>query len=767
MQTTAPPRSADIADGEACATETIQLDVTGMTCASCVARVEKVLGRQEGVHRAEVNLATGRARVIIDADKADAEALAARVTRAGYESHPTPVAVPGAPAPADLGAPGEHQSLRQRLIIATMLSLPVFVIEMGGHLVPAWHHWLHRTLGSASIGWLQFVLATLVMIWPGRAFFSHGLPALARAAPDMNTLVAVGSLAAWGYSVVALFAPGVLPAGAANLYFEPAAVIITLILLGRWLESRARARTTEAISLLAGLQPATARVLRDGGFVDAPIAQIRVGDQVLIRPGERVPVDGTVLDGESHVDESMLTGEPVPVARRAGDPVATGTLNQSGALRIEVTHAAGDTVLDKIVRMVEDAQGAKMPIQAVVDQVALWFVPIVMGLSLLTFVVWLMFGPAPALSLALVNAVAVLIIACPCAMGLATPTSVMVGIGRAASLGLLFRNGAALQALDQVRVMAFDKTGTLTIGHPALTDLHPLDDADTDTMLRLAASVEQHSEHPIAKAIITAAREHGLSLSTPQAFEARVGHGVVAQLDGERVLVGTADLLADHGLDAGPLQARAAELAALGRSTILVARGERVLGLMAVSDPLKPDAREALAALRADGLHLVMLTGDNPLTAQAIASELGIAEVHAQCRPQDKLDQLNRLRQAYGPIAFVGDGINDAPTLAGADVGIAMGSGTDTAMAAADVVSMAGRLSSLPSARRLAAATLRNIRQNLFWAFAYNVALIPLAAGVMYPVNGMLLSPHLAAFAMAMSSVFVVSNALRLRRVAL
>ncbi|MEZ5653362.1 MAG: heavy metal translocating P-type ATPase [Burkholderiaceae bacterium] len=763
--TAAPERDAPGAD--ACPLETIQLDITGMTCASCVARVEKVLGRHEGVHRAEVNLATGRARVTIDADKADAEALAARVTKAGYETHPTVQAPPGTPAGADLGAPGEHAGLRTRLIIAALLTLPVFVIEMGGHLVPAWHHLLNQTFGASAIGWLQFVLATAVMAWPGRAFFSHGLPALARGAPDMNTLVAVGSLAAWAYSVVALIAPTLLPEGAANLYFEPAAVIVTLILLGRWLESRARARTTEAISLLAGLQPATARVRRDDRFVDLPIAEIRVGDTVLIRPGERVPIDGTVLDGQSHVDESMLTGEPLPAARGIGDALATGTLNQSGALTIEVTHAAGDTVLDKIVRMVEDAQGAKMPIQAMVDQVAAWFVPVVMGLAALTFVVWVVFGPTPALSLALVNAVAVLIIACPCAMGLATPTSVMVGIGRAARLGLLFRNGAALQALDGVRVMAFDKTGTLTVGHPQLTDLIVADGADETTLLTAAASVEQFSEHPIARAIVTAAEERGSALQAARGFEARIGHGAVAELGGERVLVGSADLMATEGLDVGPLQARADDLAGRARSIVFVARGARLLGLIAVADPLKPDAREALAALRADGLRLVMLTGDNALTARSIAAELGIDEVHAQCRPEDKLAQLNRLREAHGRIAFVGDGINDAPTLAGADVGIAMGSGTDTAMAAADVVSMAGRLSSLPTARRLAAATLRNIRQNLFWAFAYNVALIPLAAGALYPLNGMLLSPHFAALAMAMSSVFVVSNALRLRRIAL
>jgi heavy metal translocating P-type ATPase len=743
-------------------TARIQLEITGMTCASCVSRVEKVLGRQKGVERAEVNLATGRARVTVSDPAITADALAERVTRAGYESHP--YVERRESGVADLGAPDAREDLRRRVLVAAALSLPVFVIEMGGHVVPAWHHLLAQTFGAGTLGWLQCILATLVLFWPGRPFLTHGLPALFRAAPDMNSLVAVGALAAWAYSMIALLAPAWLPEGTANLYFEPAAVIVTLVLFGRWLESRARARTTEAISSLAGLQPSTATVWRDGSFVERPVTEIRVGDRLRVRPGERVPVDGTVVEGESHVDESMLTGEPVPVTRGPGDTVATGTLNQSGALTIEVSHALGDTVLDKIMRMVEDAQGAKMPIQALVDRVAGWFVPVVMGLAVLTFLVWMVFGPAPALNLALVNAVAVLIIACPCAMGLATPTSVMVGIGRAAGLGLLFRDGGALQALNSVDTIAFDKTGTLTLGHPALTDMLPAPGIDENELLRATAAVEQLSEHPIARAIVTAASERGLTGPAPTRFEARVGHGVVAEFEGSNILVGSAALLREQGIDPTPFDPQMRELAGQGRSPVLVARDGVLAGLLAVADPIRPDAREALRALRDDGLKLAMLTGDDVRTAEAIARDLGIDVFHAECRPEDKLRLLTELRRRDGTIAFVGDGINDAPTLAGADVGIAMGTGTDTAMAAADVVVMAGRLSSLPVARRLAAATLRNIRQNLFWAFAYNVALIPVAAGALYPFTGTLLSPHLAAGAMAMSSVFVVSNALRLRR---
>jgi heavy metal translocating P-type ATPase len=548
-----------------------------------------------------------------------------------------------------------------------------------------------------------------------------------------------------------------------NVYFEAAAVIVTLILLGRYLEARAKGRTSQAIRRLAGLQAKTARVRRGPGIVEVDIAEVVPGDVVEVRPGERVPVDGEVVSGESYVDESMVTGEPVPVAKRGGSPVTGGTVNQRGAFEFRATAVGADTVLSRIMRMVEQAQGSKLPIQAMVDTVTMWFVPAVMGLAALTFVAWLLLGPEPALTFALVNAVAVLIIACPCAMGLATPTSIMVGTGRAAEMGILFRKGEALQSLRDARVIALDKTGTLTEGRPVLTDLRATQGFLDDDVLALAAAVEAKSEHPVARAIVDAAAGRVLAVREAVGFDSITGLGVTATVAGERIEVGSARFMDRLGLDPSALDSDAARLADEGKSPLYVAVGGRIAAVMAVSDPVKESTPQAVAALHALGLKVAMVTGDSRRTADAIARKLGIDHVVAEVMPDGKVAAVRQLKVEHGAVAFVGDGINDAPALAEADVGIAIGTGTDIAIEAADVVLMSGSLEGVPAALALSRATIRNIRQNLFWAFAYNAALIPVAAGALYPAYGVLLSPALAAGAMALSSVFVLGNALRLR----
>jgi P-type Cu+ transporter len=580
----------------------------------------------------------------------------------------------------------------------------------------------------------------------------------------MNSLVAIGTGAAFAYSTVATFAPALLPEGARHVFFEAAAVIVTLILLGRWLEAQSKGRTSEAIRRLMGLQPPTARVLRDGQEQEVPAAQLLAGDIVLVRPGERIPADGEVTEGASFVDEAMITGEPVPVEKTPGARVTGGTVNGTGAFRFRATAVGGETVLSQIVRMVEQAQGSKLPIQALVDQVTMWFVPAVLAIAALTFGVWLVFGPDPALAFALVNAVAVLIIACPCAMGLATPTSIMVGTGRAAELGVLFRKGEALQSLRDVEVVALDKTGTLTEGRPTLTDLAVVPAEDEAAILTLVAAVEAQSEHPVAQAIVAAARTRGLVLPEATAFQAVPGYGATALVDGRRVAVGADRYMARLSLDVAPFAATAAALADQGRTPLYAAVDGRLVAALAVADPVKPGTPAALAALRAQGLHIAMVTGDNRRTAEAIARGLGIDEVVAEVLPDGKVAAVQGLREGGRKVAFVGDGINDAPALAAADVGLAVGTGTDIAIESADVVLMSGDLGAVATAFGISRATMANIRQNLFWAFAYNVALIPVAAGIFWPFGGTLLSPMLAAGAMGLSSVFVLANALRLRR---
>ncbi len=739
--------------------ESTILPIEGMTCASCVGRVERALRAVPGVNEAVVNLATERATI---RGTADLPALVAAVSKAGYEARPLPTGQTTDEEASDRKEI-EYRALRRDLLVAATLTLPVFLLEMGSHVIPGVHDLIDRTVGMQTSWYLQFVLTTAVLAAPGIRFYQKGLPALFRLAPDMNSLVAVGTLAAYAFSIVATFAPALLPAGTVNVYYEAAAVIVTLILLGRFLEARAKGRTSEAIKRLVGLQPKTARIRRDGTSLDVPIADVQAGDTVEVRPGERIPVDGEVIEGDSYVDESMITGEPIPVAKQPGSALVGGTVNQHGALALRATAVGEATMLSQIIRMVEQAQGSKLPIQALVDQVTMWFVPGVMAIAALTFLAWLVYGPSPALTFALVNAVAVLIIACPCAMGLATPTSIMVGTGRGAELGILFRKGEALQRLQDAAVVAVDKTGTLTEGHPALTDLQVTDGFDRRRVLGQVAAVEDKSEHPIGRAIVAAARAEGLPLPPVTSFESITGFGVSARVDGARVDIGADRYMRRLGVDVTSFAATAERLAGQGRSPLYAAIDGRLAAVLAVADPIKATTPAAIAALHDLGLTIAMVTGDDRRTADAIARELGIDHVVAEVLPDGKVDAVQSLKAAHGVLAFVGDGINDAPALAAADIGIAVGTGTDVAIEAADVVLMSGSLGGVATAIALSRATMGNIRQNLFWAFAYNTALIPVAAGALYPAWGVLLSPMFAAGAMAMSSVFVLGNALRLR----
>lgn len=744
--------------------EITELAIEDMTCASCVGRVEKALAQTPGVIEAGVNLATERARIIHFAGVVSVADLEAAVVKAGYTSRRLSAESANTEDQDNERREGEARSLRRALYTAAIFTLPVFILEMGSHVIPGMHDLVMRTLGQQMNWYIQFVLATIVLFGPGMRFFRKGIPALLRGAPDMNSLVSVGTIAAYGYSVVATFIPGVLPKGTANVYFEAAVVIVTLILLGRTLEARAKGRTSQAIKRLVGLQAKTARVDRNGKIVEIPLDQVATDDVILVRPGEKIPVDGEVVDGSSYVDESMITGEPVPVSKGIGAEVVGGTINKTGAFSFRVTKIGANTVLAQIIRLVEQAQGSKLPIQALVDKVTMWFVPAVMAGAGLTFIIWLFLGPEPALTFALINAVAVLIIACPCAMGLATPTSIMVGTGRAAELGVLFRKGEALQALRDVSVVALDKTGTLTKGRPELTDLVPAEGFEYKEVLALVAAIETRSEHPIAEAIVAAAKQQDITLASVESFEAVPGFGVSAQVAGRTVAVGADRYMTQLGLDVNSLQPTARRLGEQGKSPLYAAIDGRLAAIIAVADPIKETTPEAIRALHVLGLKVAMITGDNKATAAAIARQLGIDEVAAEVLPDGKVAALKKFRANGARVAFVGDGINDAPALAESDVGLAIGTGTDVAIEAADVVLMSGDLRGVADAIALSQATIRNIKQNLFWAFAYNALLIPVAAGLLYPLNGMLLSPMFAAAAMALSSVFVLGNALRLKR---
>ncbi len=744
-------------------TSKVTLNIASMSCASCVGRVDKALADVPGVLSVSVNLAAETATVEYLEGAVSSGDLKAASAAIGY---PAEIAEAQASQSRVARKAEEADGLRRSVLLAAILTLPVFILEMGSHLIPAFHHLVMTTIGLQASWIIQFVLATLVLFGPGRHFYTKGFHALFKGAPDMNSLVAVGTGAAWGYSVVATFLPGLLPEGVRAVYFEAAAVIVVLILIGRWLEARAKGRTGAAIQALLGLQVRAARVVRGGDTVEVDVDALAVGDVILVRPGERIPVDGEVTEGSSNVDESMITGEPVPVQKAAGAAVTGGTVNGTGSLTFKAARVGSDTTLAQIIRMVEEAQGAKLPIQGLVDRVTLWFVPAVMVLSALTVVVWLLVGPDPALTFALVAGVSVLIIACPCAMGLATPTSIMVGTGRAAEMGVLFRKGDALQALSEVDVIALDKTGTVTEGQPSLTDLVTTDGLDRDKVLSLIAAVEAQSEHPIAEAIVRGARAEGIAVPNATGFRSITGYGVAATVEGQEVMVGADRYMSREGIEIAALVETEAELAGRGRTALYAAIDGKLAAVIAVADPVKPASQEAIAALHARGFKVAMITGDKRETAEAIARETGIDHVIAGVLPDGKVAALDDLRAGDRKIAFVGDGINDAPALAHADVGIAIGTGTDVAIESADVVLMSGDLRGVVNAVEVSRRTMSNIRQNLVWAFGYNVALIPVAAGVLYPAFGLLLSPVFAAGAMALSSVSVLTNALRLRRIA-
>ena len=742
-------------------TAELTLRVDGMTCGNCRARVERALNALEGVAGADVNLATERARIVYLPQVLDPPAIAEAIRGAGY----VPGEVDASAAPgrdARAAHDDEIASLKRRFVVAAAFTIPLFLIAMGS-MLPGLG--LDSVAGEESWLWAQFALAAPVVLWSGRGFFVHGWAELRHASPGMNSLVMIGAGAAFAYSVLALAAPSIFPEGTAVPYFEAAGVIVTLILLGRLLEAIARGRASDAIASLMELRPATARVLRDGGEREVPVDEVAVGDTVLIRPGERVPVDASVADGNSFVDESTITGEPVPVAKEAGDEVFGGTVNGAGALTVRVVRTGGDTVLGRILATVAEAQGAKAPIARQADRIAGILVPCALVVAALAFAAWLAFAPPPALSYAFVAAVSVLLIACPCAMGLATPTAILVGTGVGAERGVLIRNGAALEMLARARTLAFDKTGTLTSGNPVLTDRLLPDGSGTvaDAPFALIAAAETRSEHPLASALVDAADG---PLAPVEEFSVEPGLGIAARVAGREVAVGSARFLGGRGIDCAVSEGVRESLSRDGKTAVLAAIDGELAAVLAFRDPPKPESRQAISDLAARGADIVMITGDNRATAQSVASSLGISEIEAEVLPDRKAEAVKALRQGNGTVAFVGDGINDAPALAEADAGIAIGTGTDIAMETADVVLMSGDLRGVVTAIRLARKTLATIRVNLFWAYAYNVALIPLAAGALYPVFGILLDPMLAAAAMSASSVLVVANSLRLRRFA-
>ena len=756
--------------------EIVSFPVEGMTCASCSNRITRFLGKVEGVEDAHVNLAAESATVRFDparvavrdlADAVEAAGYVARIERATTAEHDADVGeAASARAERDEASERHLASLRLRLIVATVLTVPI----LGGLARMTVASWLPAILSEPLF---QLALATPVQFWAGRSFYIGAWKALRHRTSDMDTLIAVGTSAAYLYSVAGIVAPeffraaglGVGEAGV-PLYFDTAAAIITLILLGRFLEARARLHTSDAIRRLIGLAPGTARVVRGNKEVDVPIAEVGVGDLVRVRPGELVAVDGVVIDGASGVDESMITGESLPAAKRADDLVIGATLNTSGTLTFRATRVGADTVLARIIRLVSEAQGSRAPIQRLADVVTGYFVPTVLGLAALTFAAWFVAGPAPAFNLALLNTVAVLIIACPCALGLATPTSIMIGTGKGAEVGILFRSAEALERLGSVRAIVLDKTGTLTEGKPRVTDIVRAAGAPPEErLLALVAAAERGSEHPLSDAIIREAVEtRGLEIPEASAFEATAGGGIQATVDGTSVLVGRAGLLTAAGIEVAALQGRADALAADGKTPVFVALDGRIAAVIAIADTLKAGSVEAVADLQRLGLEVAMMTGDNRRTAEAIARAVGIDRVLADVRPDGKAEAVRAFQAEGKAVAMVGDGVNDAPALASAEVGVAMGTGTDVAMESAGVTLMSGDLRGLVTAIALSRATMGNIRENLVWAFAYNIVLIPVAMGVLYPFTGMLLDPILAAGAMALSSVTVVSNALRLRR---
>jgi Cu+-exporting ATPase len=744
-----------------------ELPITGMTCANCALTIERTLGRLDGVVSASANFATERASVEYLPGVVSLAAIQQAIRDVGYD-----VVVPAeGEAAEDVERAAREAEIRdqtRKFWVGVSLALPLLLLSMGRDfgLLGAWAH-------EPWVNWLFLALATPVQFYVGSDYYVGGFKSLRAGSANMDVLVAMGSSAAYFYSLAVLLFPGL----GGHVYFETSAMIITLIKLGKMLEARAKGRTSEAIKKLMGLRPKTARVVRDGAEVDVPVESVVLGDVVVVRPGERLAVDGVVVEGRSAVDESMLTGESMPVDKKPGDQVVGGTINKQGLLKFEATRVGAQTALAQIIRLVEEAQGSKAPIQRLADRVSAVFVPMVIAVAALTFLAWLVIAGV-GFTQSMIYMVAVLVIACPCALGLATPTAIMVGTGKGAEYGILFKNSEALERAHELATVVLDKTGTITRGEPSVTDVMPMsaDGASGSqtgqgalgkgALLRLAASAERGSEHPLGEAIVRAAQQEGLALSEPQAFEAVAGQGVAATVDGRQVLVGSLRLLESRGVVLNGLDASLARLEEEAKTAMLVSVEGEAMGVLAVADTVKEGSAEAIRQMQDLGLQVVMITGDNQRTAQAIGEQVGVSRVVAEVLPGDKAAQVKALQEGT-TVGMVGDGINDAPALAQADVGIAIGTGTDVAMAAADVTLMSGDLRGVPRAIALSRATMRTIKQNLFWAFFYNVILIPLAAGVFYPWLGIRLHPVLAAGAMAFSSIFVVSNSLRLRRVEL
>ena len=800
--------------------QTIELGIEGMTCASCVSRVEKTLKRLPGISDATVNLTTERASVRYSPDAVGTDDMASAIAAIGYQAHP----LDAGSGVTDTTHDDALAKMKRDVILAFVLAIPVLVLSEGSTFSPVFS----KALASASpwnnfYSWVQFAFTTAILIIPGRRFFKPGFLAYRHLSPDMNSLVSTGVGAAWLYSVIVLVAPSLFPSTARQVYFDSAAVIVALILLGKYFEELGKGRASQAIRKLAGLQSKEARLLHtDGTEEDVPVGSIHVDDHVAVRPGERIPVDGIVIDGTSHVDEAMLTGEPLAVSKSPDDQVVGGTMNREGRLVIEATSVGADTVLSQIIRLVENAQTSKLPIQRLADKVVAVFTPIVIGIAIVTFGVWWVFGPTPSITTAVVSAVAVLVVACPCAMGLATPAAIMVGTGRSAEMGILFRNGEALETLSNVDTVLFDKTGTLTEGRPSVTDIIA---DDPDELLWFAASVESASEHPLAQAIVDEATSRGITISSPDQFEALSGMGATAIVNGKRVRVGSLRYITGEGVDSGQFEDQVNRLAAEGKTPVFVVvennadrggatvggevegatvggvvedgvvedgvkgssaiksstgvnrvntrvrsgvgtseGGEDVAGVIAISDTVRPESARIVYDLATRGIQVAMVTGDTRRTANAVAQKLGISDVHAEVLPEDKSAVVTQLQETGHKVAFVGDGINDAPALAQADTGIAIASGTDIAIEAADVALARGSISGAVTAIDNARRTLKIIKLNLFWAFIYNIVLIPVAAGALAPSLGIHLNPMLAAAAMGLSSIFVLTNSLRLKR---
>ena len=748
--------------------------VRGMHCASCVKRVEDAFLKVDGVQRAQVNLATERATAAL-APTVDLDELRRSVASVGYElAGEVDADAELEDAEAEERA-REERRLRWRMLFAASIGVVLIVLAQSSRIP------FLSDVRLGAINVVAFLLATPVQFWAGWRFYQGAWQVGKHRSTDMNTLIAVGTSAAYFYSVVATFWPGIIetaPGVSADVYFDTAAVIVALILLGRWLEARAKGQTSAAIKRLMGLRAKTAKVVRDGEEQDVLIEDVVPGDVVVVRPGEKIPVDGVVLKGGSSVDESMLTGESLPVEKGPEDEVFGATLNKTGSFRFRATKVGRDSALSQIIRLVQEAQGSKAPIQRLADVIASYFVPVVIGIALGTFGVWWIFGPAPAITFALLNMVAVLIIACPCALGLATPTAIMVGTGKGAEHGVLIRGGESLETAHKITVVVLDKTGTITEGRPAVTDVVTTDGLSADDLLRLAASAERGSEHPLGEAIVQEAQARGLSLAEADQFQAVPGHGIEARVEDRRLVLGNMKLMQDRRLDLNGLTSRGETLSQQGKTPMFVAVDGQVAGVIAVADTVKPGARAAVEELHSMGLEVVMLTGDNRRTAEAIAGQVGVDRVLAEVLPEEKVQHVRTLQAEGNVVAMVGDGINDAPALAQADVGIAIGTGTDVAMEASDITLIKGDPRDVATAIRLSKQTMRVIRQNLFWAFAYNTALIPIAAGALYPLlsnTGVpaglepflgefgFLNPMLAAGAMAFSSVSVMLNSLRLR----